>query len=257
MTLLEVHLLFARPPWRLLIALLLLSLSAHQNVVQGFSISRLPHDAARTMRTITTTGTPPHQYDCWKSSQSNYFAWKMAAAGADDYGSDDDDVEKDDDLLDYLSPSQVKTLRKEAAKRQAAKVLPRIAYHNDVGITPIMLICSTFASHELVTISSIYNSRGGDKDNNNNSSNNNKGPRSSVKPAAEQLAFDLSRAMQNKQPVLLVSIQGYSATYYSPFPEARVAKNRIALHSSSYKPNQWSKRPKAPRDERGQIIQEQ
>jgi hypothetical protein len=265
--------------------------------VHGFSMMARPHrllrplprpphsDDSSTSRggdrgvlLVTTRNRPtttlqltisPETNGSWKKSSRaialslslslSMHATDVAAAAADDddyeeeeeeyeeYDDDENDDDDDDDELDYLSPSQIKTLRKEASKREANKVLPRIAYRNDVGITPMMLIISTFASHELVTISSIR----ADKQQH----------RSHVKPAAEQLAYDIALAMptsQQQRPVFLVCIQGYSATYYSPFPKGRVVAppNRIPLHQSSYKPNQWSKRTKALRDERGQIVQE-
>lgn len=138
--------------------------------------------------------------------------------------------------LEYLTPSQVKLLRKEATKRQARRALPRVPFTGEDE--NISKIADTFALHELVLVSGLSPS-----------------DKRGVKEISDQLEYELMRILEKE--VFAIEMHGHTVTFFSPFPESdqehRIQKLNLR---SSYRPNQWSKRVKPPRDHRGQIIKE-
>jgi RNA-binding protein YhbY len=142
----------------------------------------------------------------------------------------------------YLSPNHISTLRKEASRRIANKRMPIIflsdsetdAKFTDDGLAAIT---EAFQNDELVQVRGL-------------SRNNKKRTRA----IAESLTQELSLSM-NKD-VNLVECRGHAAVYYCPFAddENETSSKRIKLFTSVGKKNQWTKKPKPVRDNRGQII---
>jgi len=136
------------------------------------------------------------------------------------------------------TPNQIKSLRKEASQRMARKDVPIIFLEDGADEPPftdevLREISDSFTSRtELIQVRSISRNE----------------PRR-VFSISEQLAFDLSIALA--KTVDLVQYKGHASIFYCPVP----GEGSIALRSS-YKENAWAKRPKAPRDNRGQIIRD-
>ena len=135
----------------------------------------------------------------------------------------------DPEDLDYLTPQQVKALRKEVSKRSKQRKLQSVPFDdNDNCLDEAASILQT---DELVQIRSISIE-----------------DKRKVFDTVESLAEELSLHMQF--PVFLVDTQGHKAVYYSP------TTNKIQLRTTG-KLNQWEKRPRKPRDNAGQIIREE
>ena len=64
-----------------------------------------------------------------------------------------------------------------------------------------------------------------------------------IRELAEQLAFDLQ--------AIVVQVKGHAAVLYAPAQNEKYKKIQLR---TDYKANQWSKRPKPKRDNRGQVI---
>jgi hypothetical protein len=162
----------------------------------------------------------------------------------DTYYSNEDE---EDDFVPFLTPKQIRYLRKEAAKRKARKRLARVPY--DDRDTLLRLLRQE--QQELVLVTGIA-----------------KNDVRQVKSTVEQLVMELSEELE--QFVWEVEIQGHSAILYSPCAcsttETSSTRNVSPLQQqqqqqqqplklwTNYKPNQWFKREKAPRDNAGQII---
>mmetsp|Transcript_28875 Transcript_28875/g.79259 ORF Transcript_28875/g.79259 Transcript_28875/m.79259 type:complete len:290 (+) Transcript_28875:116-985(+) len=155
--------------------------------------------------------------------------------------------EEEEEELEYLTPSQVRLLRKEAAKRQARRTLPRVAFPEESD-SPLTPITDEFRHDELVLVTGLSKSN-----------------KKEVKAVAEELEYELMLEMQKE--VFCVTIKGSTATFYAPFddendddPTNESHNNKRAkkiVLRNSYQPNQWSKRIKASRDHRGQIVKEE
>ena len=151
----------------------------------------------------------------------------------------EEDDEEEYELVEFfVSPNQIDILRKEANKRKARKALPTFfmaAGDSTVEVSEETLqeISNLFEANEIIEI------RGISKD-------------------KKKLVFDMSYALAEtiedmmEKPVVVVEVKGFAVKLYSPFDDEEQGK-RIHLRSS-YKPGQWKRKPKAIRDNRGQII---
>lgn len=74
-----------------------------------------------------------------------------------------------------------------------------------------------------------------------------------VKKYVYDTAHELAGLLEEEmgKPVVVVQIKGFAAKMYSPWEEDRGANIQLR---SSYRPGQWTKKPKPIRDNRGQII---
>jgi len=162
------------------------------------------------------------------------------------------DIMNEDELLvEFPTPSQRSALKKEAAKRQARKKLSSFALpaNDQLGSysdETLESIWKLLQEHELVQI---------------------KGFASDSKE--RRLTYDLAMKLclqleweQERQindditlPVAMLSYKGHSAIIYSPTLDNDHPK-KIILRTSVGQKNTWKARIKAPRDNRGQIIQE-
>lgn len=145
--------------------------------------------------------------------------------------------------LAALAPNQIKLLRKEASQRLARKSLAQVflpeedteSSHiiaND-DETNLETILQLLHQHELVQVRGI-------------SRNNIR----HVYAETQQMILELNLLVSDSQQrmVELVETSGFSSILYAPADPPKI------ILRTSYKEGQWSKKPKKPRDIRGQII---
>ena len=140
----------------------------------------------------------------------------------------------DDD--EYVSPNQMKALRKEVSKRRARKKLtqykmPEAECHGNFSDGTLDAISELLAMNELVVV------RGISRDKKRN-----------VFATTEKLGMVLSG---KGKFVTTIEIKGFSSTFYRPGDDD--IENKI-IRRTNYKEGQWKKKPKPKRDNRGQII---
>mmetsp|Transcript_15350 Transcript_15350/g.23339 ORF Transcript_15350/g.23339 Transcript_15350/m.23339 type:complete len:201 (-) Transcript_15350:1845-2447(-) len=138
------------------------------------------------------------------------------------------------DDQDYmpLTPMQIKTLRKEVAKRRSRKQLPQewlpeletIGPFSEETLTKIL---QTLEEEELMEIRGIS-----------------KGEKRDVFRVSEELAYYLASCCG--KDVERIDTKGHSSVFYCPGESIKLR--------TSYQPNQWSKRPRPLRNNSGQII---
>ena len=141
----------------------------------------------------------------------------------------------DDSELEELTPQQIKTLRKEASKRQARKqlatvFLDRAETEGPFASETLQSIGKRLEREELVQVRGIAVDE-----------------KRNVKAVSERLALEVSMEMNNDSPVFVVDIKGHAAILFC-------ANGRGILLRTTLKANQWDKRPRKPRDNSGQII---
>ena len=148
----------------------------------------------------------------------------------------DDNEEYDEGEEFFVSQEQIMSLRKEASKRESKKQLPKWILSpeeaTDISESSIEKIVELFDKSELIEVRGISRDQ-----------------KKYVYDTAHGLAGLLEDEMC--KPVVVVNIKGFAAKMYSPWDEDR--GNNIQLRSS-YRPGQWTKKPKPLRDNRGQII---
>ena len=147
----------------------------------------------------------------------------------------DADVEQQEQLP--LTPMQTKTLRKEIIKRQARNTLPKVFLPELETMGPfsqesLTAICNYLEEEELVEVRSIAI-----------------GDKKHVHGISELLALELGRT----RIVERVITKGHATVFYSQSSSKKA--NDIILRTS-YQPGAWTKKVKAPRDFRGQIVKE-
>lgn len=132
-----------------------------------------------------------------------------------------------EDLLG-LSPIQIKQLRKETNQRRARNTLKQIPFDDvDDENFPEMLqqLTEELSTEGLVEVRGIS-----------------KQSRRHVHHIAETIEEEAN----DIQSTFLVTVKGHAAVFFSP-------TEAIPLRTTD-KRNEWSKRDKAPRDNRGQIV---
>ncbi|KAL3791903.1 hypothetical protein HJC23_010763 [Cyclotella cryptica] len=147
---------------------------------------------------------------------------------------DDDDLAEGEEF--FVSQEQIMFLRKEAAKRESNRKIPKFVLSSEesteISQETMDKIIKLFDASEIIEV------RGISRD-----------VKKNVYDTANSLAVLLEEEMG--RPVVIVIIKGFAAKLYCPWDDDR--NNKIQLRTS-YKPNQWSKKPKPLRDNRGQII---
>jgi len=143
-------------------------------------------------------------------------------------------LEDNDVPQEYLTPVQVKTLRKDASKRKARKQLAtHVLSENEsipVSESSMLAIVSLFHENELVQVRGISREE-----------------KRHVRSDSERLALDIEMEFsKEKRAVFLLDCKGHAAVYYSPAGEMELR--------SGYREGQWTKKPRPKRDSRGQII---
>ena len=193
----------------------------------GFSID---HRTAVICAPVVHPSTAAHHTDRGDSS--------LAAASEEqeeDYG--------EYELVEFtVTPEQIAKLRKEAAKRDSRKKLPKFflppeesAVSEDSPPSPETVggIMSLLEDDELIEV------RGVSKDS-----------KKRAFDACQTLAEMVEVALD--KPVVVVEQKGFAVRLYSPFDEEG-QEGRIELRSS-YEPGRWRRKAKAVRDARGQIV---
>lgn len=144
----------------------------------------------------------------------------------------------------YLSDNHIATLRKEASKRLANKRMPVLFLtenetHGDFADSSLHEIAQAMSTAELVQV------RGLSRD-----------AKKQIRNVADSLAAALSVEMA--KDVNLVECKGHAAIYYCPAndddDDLPDGSSKIKLFTSVGKKNQWTRKPKPVRDNRGQII---
>ncbi|CAB9522761.1 expressed unknown protein [Seminavis robusta] len=145
-------------------------------------------------------------------------------------------VEPEESERRGISPNQIKTLRKEASKRLARKLLVQRTFENDNDSFDEFLqrVCQDLDDNELVQVRGVSLE-----------------DKRLVYQSAHQLAYDLSVVLQ--RGITVVQIQGHAVTLFSPSSDP---KKRKMLLRTSFQEGAWTPREKAPRDHRGQIVKE-
>ena len=147
--------------------------------------------------------------------------------------------------LAALTPNQIKLLRKEAAKRMAGKSLAQVFLpeNNDnddddddddmADDETLDTILQELQQHELVQV------RGIARDNVRH-----------VYAETQRMVLELNLLLSSSTQTVVdcVETSGHSSILYAPADPPRITLR------SSYKEGQWTKKPKKPRDRRGQIV---
>jgi hypothetical protein len=141
----------------------------------------------------------------------------------------------DDD--EYVSPNQIKELRKEVAKRRARRKLahfklPASETFGEFTEETLTAVCNLLAKNELVEVRGISRDK-----------------KREVFATTEELGLALS---EQGKFVTVVEQKGFASTFYCPGDDDVVGKKII--RRTSFKEGQWTKKPKPKRDNRGQII---
>jgi RNA-binding protein YhbY len=148
-----------------------------------------------------------------------------------------DEVLEEDECV--LTPTQVKILRKEADRRKntstiATLVLPPDESDGSYSGDTLSSLSKLFEENELVEVRAISKER-----------------KKEARTVAERLAFRLEGEVE--KPVVVINLKGHVAMLYAPFEDGHAEK--IILRTS-YQKGQWTRRPKAVRDSRGQIMRD-
>lgn len=140
----------------------------------------------------------------------------------------------------FVSAEQISFLRKEARQRESSKKLPKhfLSPEESMEVTPetIDTISKLFETNELIEV------RGVSRD-----------KKKQIFDTAYGLAATLEDAAE--KPVVVVDIKGFAAKLYCPW-DSDEKGGRIQLRSN-YRPGQWTRKPKALRDNRGQVIMDE
>jgi len=195
----------------------------------GFSIDR--RTAVTCAPVVHPSTAAHHTY----RSDSSLAAASEEQDGDGDYG--------EYELVEFtVTPEQIAKLRKEAAKRDSRKKLPKFflppeesAVSESSPPSPDSMggIIRLLEDDELIEV------RGVSKDS-----------KKRAFDACQTLAEMVEVALD--KPVVVVEQKGFAVRLYSPFDEEE-REGRIELRSS-YEPGRWKRKAKAVRDARGQIV---
>lgn len=153
------------------------------------------------------------------------------------------------ELVEFPTPAQKIELKKEANKRLARKKLPFFKMPEDESFgsfsdETLTEIWGMLQEHELILIRGIAIPE-----------------KKIVFQLATRLCLELEWEQERKindlavLPVALLSTKGHSAIVYSPTLDL-AHPNKFPLRTSVGQKNTWTERIKAPRDHRGQIVEE-
>lgn len=133
----------------------------------------------------------------------------------------------------FVSQEQILSLRKEAFKRESNRKLPRWVLPpeeaTEVSDETVAKLVSLFNDSEIIEVRGISRDK-----------------KKGVYDTAHGLAGLLEEEM--RKPVVVVHIKGFAAKMFSPWDVGGIQLR------TSYRPGQWTKKPKPVRDIRGQII---
>ena len=150
-----------------------------------------------------------------------------------------EDEEEEGEMVEFfVSPTQIDLLRKDAIKRDSNNKLPKFYLPADQSMEitqeTINEISNLFKTSELIEL------RGVSKD---------------IKKQVFDTAYGMAATLEDtiEKPVVVVDTKGFAVKLYCPWDESNTADGRIQLRTS-YKPGQWSRKPKAIRDNKGQVV---
>ena len=144
-----------------------------------------------------------------------------------------------DDLVDFPTDQQRKVLTKESKKRLARKELPSLSLPDSENLGPfsgetLETLVDLLQQNELIQVRGVARDQ----------------PKE-VFGTIQSLVNFLE--LQSQNLVAMISYKGHSTILYSPNPNLT---DSIELRTSVGQKNTWTRRIKAPRDHRGQIIKE-
>lgn len=157
------------------------------------------------------------------------------------YQSEIEYEEDDEGLVEFfISQEQIGVLRKEANKRDRVKKLPKhfLPEEESMGLSQQSIdeISALFEKSELIEVRGVS-----------------KGQKKGLFDIANAMAEHLEEEIG--KPVVIVDIKGFAVKMYCPWLDGENVdtSKRIKLFTS-YRPGQWSRKPKPIRNERGQIV---
>ncbi|KAK1748213.1 hypothetical protein QTG54_000152 [Skeletonema marinoi] len=149
--------------------------------------------------------------------------------------------QEDDELVEFfISQEQIGVLRKEANKRDRVKKLQKhfLPQEESMELSQQSMdeISALFEKSELIEVRGVSKGR-------------KKGLFDTANAMAESLEEEIGK------PVVVVDIKGFAVKMYCPWLDGEDfdTSKRIKLFTS-YKPGQWTRKPKGIRNEYGQIV---
>ncbi len=140
----------------------------------------------------------------------------------------------------FISQEQIGVLRKEANKRDRVKKLSKhfLPEEESMGLSQKSIdeISALFEKSELIEVRGVS-----------------KGQKKGLFDIANAMAEHLEEEIG--KPVVIVDIKGFAVKLYCPWLDGENVdiSKRIKLFTS-YRPGQWTRKPKPIRNERGQIV---
>lgn len=179
-------------------------------------------------------GAAPRFLSSSRQRQCSLFTVLNTAASSDNNNSN---INNDSSSqIEYLTPNQVKTLRKEASKRKARNQLATRVLTEDETEVASLSDSTISALVELIQNNELVQVRGISRN-----------AKRNVKLESERLAVELEHELNDEtKPVFLLDFKGHAAIFYSP-------AGKIQLRNG-FREGQWTKKPRPKRDSRGQII---
>lgn len=209
-----------------LIASSMASLSIKTSAFQATTLSQFRLLSCRSQRSINILYTPQTKTTLYQSEIQQ------------------DVEEAEEDLVEFfISAEQISVLRKEANKRDRVKKLQKYFLPQDESLElsqqSIDEITNLFEKSELIEVRGV-------------SKGQKKGLFDVATAMAEMLEGEIGK------PVVVVQIQGFAVKMYCPWldGEGQDVSKRIKLFTS-YKPGQWTRKPKPIRNAFGQIVMDE
>jgi hypothetical protein len=152
----------------------------------------------------------------------------------------DYDEEEEEELVEFfVSPEQISVLRKEANKRDKTNKLVKFFLPQEESLElseqSMNEISALFEKSELVEVRGVS-----------------KGEKKGVFDAAYAMAEVLEDEIG--KPVVVVEIKGFAVRLYCPWLDDEGDSSKRIKLFTSYRPGQWTRKPKPLRNAFGQII---
>lgn len=151
------------------------------------------------------------------------------------------DEEEEEELVEFfVSPEQISVLRKEANKRDKTNKLVKFFLPQEESLElseqSMNEISALFEKSELVEVRGVS-----------------KGEKKGVFDVAYAMAEILEDEIIGK-PVVVVEIKGFAVRLYCPWLDDEGDSSKRIKLFTSYRPGQWTRKPKPLRNAYGQII---
>ena len=150
------------------------------------------------------------------------------------------DYDEEEELVEFfVSPEQISILRKEANKRDKTNKLVKFFLPQEESLElseqSMNEISALFEKSELVEVRGVS-----------------KGQKKGVFDAAYAMAEVLEDGIG--KPVVIVEIKGFAVRLYCPWLDDEGDSSKRIKLFTSYRPGQWTRKPKPLRNAYGQII---